>query len=236
VTPVPSSLSQSTGLAEVVQQVQDRLEVTYVGQDKRMDEWVDVRATRLCSPQEHPYQPPGATVHSQPHAESSSMVAAASWTSEPSSAFPAEVEADTDEPMEGPNNGRKRKRSSGSMSGIDEDDGAPSRRPRSSSPTTRPPSAAPSDDHLLLPNGHSDDPGELEGGQGKAGGKGRTRARLSRDDMNLAAAYTASNAPGAQTEEVMMTEEEYDLEQHKKITRQRNFDYVFFDHWKMKTW
>ncbi|KAH6905835.1 tat-interactive protein [Coprinopsis sp. MPI-PUGE-AT-0042] len=212
--------------------------VTYVGQDRRMDEWVPANAVRLCSVPEQHYPHPAATpmVYSGPQAGSSSMAAVTSWTADPSTTFsePVKTEADVDEPVEGSNNGRKRKRSSGSMSGIDEDDGA-SRRPRSSSPATRTSSAAPSDDPLLLVNGHPEETGGLEGGKGKAGGKSRTRARLSKDDMSLAAAYTASTAPGA-AEEVMMTEEEYDLEQHKKITRQRNFDYVYFDHWKMKTW
>ncbi|KAG5649878.1 hypothetical protein H0H81_001670 [Sphagnurus paluster] len=36
--------------------------------------------------------------------------------------------------------------------------------------------------------------------------------------------------------EVIMTEEDFDIEAHKKITAQRNFDKVFFGEWQVKTW
>jgi len=36
--------------------------------------------------------------------------------------------------------------------------------------------------------------------------------------------------------EVSMTEEDYDIQHHKQITAQRNFDKVNFGHWQMKTW
>ncbi|KAG2023883.1 tat-interactive protein [Coprinopsis cinerea AmutBmut pab1-1] len=39
-----------------------------------------------------------------------------------------------------------------------------------------------------------------------------------------------------QPEEVVLTEEEYDLEQHKKITAKRNFEDVYFGDYKIKTW
>lgn len=36
--------------------------------------------------------------------------------------------------------------------------------------------------------------------------------------------------------EVTMTEEDYDIQHHKQITAQRNFDKVNFGHWQIKTW
>ncbi|KAG6902009.1 hypothetical protein C0995_005657 [Termitomyces sp. Mi166 len=36
--------------------------------------------------------------------------------------------------------------------------------------------------------------------------------------------------------EMVMTEEEYDIHQHKQITANRNFDYVYFGEWQVKTW
>lgn len=36
--------------------------------------------------------------------------------------------------------------------------------------------------------------------------------------------------------QVEMTEEEFDLEHHKRIRRQRNFDKVYFDHKMIQTW
>lgn len=36
--------------------------------------------------------------------------------------------------------------------------------------------------------------------------------------------------------EVSMTEEDYDIQHHKQITAQRNFDKVNFGHWQIKTW
>ena len=43
---------------------------------------------------------------------------------------------------------------------------------------------------------------------------------------------------GALQEEATITisEEDYDFEQHKRITAQRNFDKVHFGEWKIKTW
>lgn len=37
-------------------------------------------------------------------------------------------------------------------------------------------------------------------------------------------------------EEVVMTEEDYDIQHHKQITAQRNFDKVNFGEWQIKTW
>lgn len=38
------------------------------------------------------------------------------------------------------------------------------------------------------------------------------------------------------TTEIMMTEEDYDIQHHKQITAQRNFDKVHFGEWQVKTW
>lgn len=35
---------------------------------------------------------------------------------------------------------------------------------------------------------------------------------------------------------VVMTEEDYDIQHHKQITAQRNFDMVNFGDWQIKTW
>ena len=41
---------------------------------------------------------------------------------------------------------------------------------------------------------------------------------------------------GLGDEGVSMTEEEYDIQHHKQITAQRNFDKVYFAHFQIKTW
>lgn len=40
----------------------------------------------------------------------------------------------------------------------------------------------------------------------------------------------------AATDEAVMTEEDFDIQHHKKITAQRNFDRVIFGEWSVKTW
>ncbi|KAF8060843.1 acyl-CoA N-acyltransferase, partial [Lyophyllum atratum] len=47
-------------------------------------------------------------------------------------------------------------------------------------------------------------------------------------------AAAAASSPDAAT--VAMTEEEYDIQHHKQITAQRNFDKVHFGEWQVKTW
>ncbi|KAG5643003.1 hypothetical protein DXG03_001781 [Asterophora parasitica] len=42
--------------------------------------------------------------------------------------------------------------------------------------------------------------------------------------------------PGQAPAQVEMTEEEYDIQHHKQITAQRNFDKVHFGEWQVKTW
>lgn len=36
--------------------------------------------------------------------------------------------------------------------------------------------------------------------------------------------------------EIVMTEEDFDIQHHKQITAQRNFDKVHFGEWQVKTW
>jgi hypothetical protein len=43
-------------------------------------------------------------------------------------------------------------------------------------------------------------------------------------------------ADGAPAEDMTMTEEEYDIQHHKQITAQRNFEKVVFGKWQIKTW
>ena len=43
---------------------------------------------------------------------------------------------------------------------------------------------------------------------------------------------TAAVAPT----EVIMTEEEYDYQQHQKARQQKNFETIIFDTWKIKPW
>ncbi|GLB36731.1 putative MOZ/SAS family protein [Lyophyllum shimeji] len=45
-----------------------------------------------------------------------------------------------------------------------------------------------------------------------------------------------SEQPTPQPREVVMTEEDYDIQHHKQITAQRNFDKVHFGEWQVKTW
>lgn len=53
----------------------------------------------------------------------------------------------------------------------------------------------------------------------------------------LAGAFNSIPDPGSNgVEEVPMTEEEYDIEHHKKIYKMRNFDKVNFGEWQIKTW
>lgn len=49
---------------------------------------------------------------------------------------------------------------------------------------------------------------------------------------------TSNETPngGTSGDEVVMTEEDYDIQHHKQITAQRNFDKVHFGDWQIKTW
>lgn len=42
--------------------------------------------------------------------------------------------------------------------------------------------------------------------------------------------------PTSAPREVVISEEDFDLRQHKQLTAQRNFDMVVFDSWKIKPW
>ena len=52
------------------------------------------------------------------------------------------------------------------------------------------------------------------------------------------AGVVSSDGIGAKngTMEILMTEEDYDIQHHKQITAQRNFDKVHFGEWQVKTW
>ena len=64
--------------------------------------------------------------------------------------------------------------------------------------------------------------------------------RKSRSTPTTPAASSSALPPGGSTSrgdsEVKMTEEEYDIQQHKQITAKRNFDKVNFGQWQIKTW
>ncbi|TRM62409.1 acyl-CoA N-acyltransferase [Schizophyllum amplum] len=62
----------------------------------------------------------------------------------------------------------------------------------------------------------------------------RKRRRVSRSG-------SVSSADGHDGEvpvlpEVVMSEEEYDFQHHKRITQQKNFEHVYFRHWRIRTW
>jgi hypothetical protein len=40
----------------------------------------------------------------------------------------------------------------------------------------------------------------------------------------------------AASQEIVMTEEDFDIQHHKQITAHRNFDRVYFGDWQIKTW
>ena len=65
----------------------------------------------------------------------------------------------------------------------------------------------------------------------------RKRRRVSQDGdaiMSEASVYGEDGAtPGP---EIIMSEEEYDLQHHKRITQQKNFEFVCFRHWRIRTW
>ncbi|KAF9007906.1 acyl-CoA N-acyltransferase [Cyathus striatus] len=47
---------------------------------------------------------------------------------------------------------------------------------------------------------------------------------------------TPYDLEGLHEDVVVMTEEDYDIQHHKQITAKRNFDWVHFGEWKIKTW
>lgn len=76
------------------------------------------------------------------------------------------------------------------------------------------------------------------GGRGGRGGRASTAAR----DVEMAPPLPEPLLPPHPTEngtgqtERIISEEDYDLQHHKQLTAQRNFDMVVFDSWKIKPW
>lgn len=73
--------------------------------------------------------------------------------------------------------------------------------------------------------------------------RGRKRKRTGPDPDSLPSPEEAGpSTPAleepteAHTDDVVMTEEDYDIQQHKQITAHRNFDMVYFGDWQIKTW
>lgn len=74
---------------------------------------------------------------------------------------------------------------------------------------------------------------------------GRKRKRKQQQEPSRIGSSSPARQPSVDTavedaeplvEEVAMTEEEYDIQHHKQITAQRNFDKVNFGAWQIKTW
>lgn len=64
-----------------------------------------------------------------------------------------------------------------------------------------------------------------------------------RGNQNASASTAPAQEPPPEQEvqtpipkDMVMTEEEYDVHHHKQITANRNFDYVYFGEWQVKTW
>jgi len=49
-------------------------------------------------------------------------------------------------------------------------------------------------------------------------------------------AIPLENGINEEPKEIVMTEEDYDIQHHKQITAQRNFDFVNFGDYQIKTW
>ncbi|KAL1739286.1 acyl-CoA N-acyltransferase [Schizophyllum fasciatum] len=65
----------------------------------------------------------------------------------------------------------------------------------------------------------------------------RKRRRVSRDgDTASEASVHAGEDRTTPAPEIIMSEEEYDLQHHKRITQQKNFEFVCFRHWRIRTW
>ena len=63
-----------------------------------------------------------------------------------------------------------------------------------------------------------------------------TETRSPRTRLSCLGGDDGAGAGPANGGDVPMTEEELDIEQHKQITSQRNFDKVNFGKWQIKTW
>lgn len=98
-----------------------------------------------------------------------------------------------------------------------------------------------SESDFRLTDTTEDDRGEIEiqPGTSMAGTRKRKRERtpsaaisISPDRENMSPAA----GPSLSVDEVVMTEEDFDIQHHKQITAQRNFDKVIFNQWQIKTW
>lgn len=66
--------------------------------------------------------------------------------------------------------------------------------------------------------------------------EGRSRKRKRHTPASSRLGSHSDDTPPAHEDDVPLTEEEIDLQQHKQITAQRNFETVHFGHWQIKTW
>jgi len=55
-------------------------------------------------------------------------------------------------------------------------------------------------------------------------------------DVDHSMAYEDDYESSRTTQEIVMTEEEFDLRHHQQLHSQKNFDTVIFDTWKIKPW
>jgi histone acetyltransferase MYST1 len=65
---------------------------------------------------------------------------------------------------------------------------------------------------------------------------GRSRKRKRHTSTSSGLGSHSDETPPPHEEDVPLTEEELDLQQHKQITAQRNFETVHFGNWQIKTW
>ena len=95
------------------------------------------------------------------------------------------------------------------------------------------------EDSVKLFGGEAED---RDTGRSSSSTNGRKRKRTGRNKSRETPRPRSLDIPhdleglGLGDEGVPMTEEEYDIQHHKQITAQRNFDKVFFAHFQIKTW
>jgi histone acetyltransferase MYST1 len=86
---------------------------------------------------------------------------------------------------------------------------------------------------------------QLEPTQLRQGGRKRKRGRQAESPSPGTSSSTGGrdgstkpleNGVNEEPKEIVMTEEDYDIQHHKQITAQRNFDFVNFGEYQIKTW
>ena len=86
---------------------------------------------------------------------------------------------------------------------------------------------------------------QLEPKQARQGGRKRKRGRQAESPSPGTSSSTGGrdgftmpleNGVNEEPKEIVMTEEDYDIQHHKQITAQRNFDFVNFGDYQIKTW